>query len=170
MTLAFSQILNGKPTYFCEKILRGLEVYKNISSVECSKYFTVLCSKTKYENLLPDFIVPIQKIHTIRQDEKNKWKAGNLIHFVINNRTKNRFQFAPVVKCVSTQNFYIHWFYSVKTQKFDSPCVWVDHKIIRGEKLLQLAQNDGFDTVEDFFKYFNTNFTGKLIHWTNTKY
>ena len=43
------------------------------------------------------------KKHTIRKDEKDRWKVGNDIHFVINNRTKNRFQFAPITKVKSIQ-------------------------------------------------------------------
>jgi hypothetical protein len=47
------------------------------------------------------------KIHTIRTDYPHKWKSGNKIHFVINNRTKNRFQFAPVIPCTRTQDIQI---------------------------------------------------------------
>jgi len=33
-----------------------------------------------------------------------------------------------------------------------------------------LAKNDGFEGIEDFFKWFNEDFKGKIIHWTNYKY
>ena len=33
-----------------------------------------------------------------------------------------------------------------------------------------LAKNDGFDSVDDFFKWFDKDFNGKIIHWTNKKY
>src|SRR5699024_2081987 len=49
----------------------------------------------------------IPKIHTIRHDEKDRWKPGMKIHPIINNRTKNRFQFAPVVECQSVQKIKI---------------------------------------------------------------
>lgn len=110
------------------------------------------------------------KIHTIRQDIKNKWKPGNKIHFVINNRTKNRYQFAPTIVCTSTQQIIIKYFYNGKTEQFDLPTVLIDGKEKKGKQLLELANNDGFDTVEDFFAYFKTDFTGKIIHWTNFKY
>ena len=41
----------------------------------------------------------------------------------------------------------------------------------RQENMLQLAKNDGFDSIEDFFKFFTKDiFVYKLIHWTDFKY
>jgi hypothetical protein len=34
----------------------------------------------------------------------------------------------------------------------------------------QLAINDGFETVEHFFRWFNEDFSGKIIHWTDLRY
>lgn len=40
-----------------------------------------------------------------------------------------------------------------------------------GNKFMEkLAKNDGFDSVEDFFKWFKGDFHGVLIHWTDFKY
>jgi len=36
--------------------------------------------------------------------------------------------------------------------------------------LKTLARNDGFESVDDFFKWFNADFQGKIIHWTDFKY
>jgi hypothetical protein len=36
--------------------------------------------------------------------------------------------------------------------------------------LLQFVQNDGFDSIEDFFSYFDKGFKGKIIHWTDLRY
>lgn len=33
-----------------------------------------------------------------------------------------------------------------------------------------LALNDGFESVKQFFQWFNEPFVGKLIHWTDSKY
>lgn len=101
------------------------------------------------------------KDHTIRMDKSNRWKADNDIHFVVNNRTKNYFRFAPIIKCKSVQKIEINakaW--SVK----------IDHHRILPGTLHRLAINDGFDSVESFFDYFNKDFTGNIIHWTNLKY
>ena len=32
------------------------------------------------------------------------------------------------------------------------------------------AKNDGFDSVEDFFKWFHSDFQGKIVHWTDFRY
>jgi hypothetical protein len=161
MTLAFSKQLNGKATFFPFKILFGLESKKIISYED---WFSLI-DKVEF----PKKII-FDKLHTIRHDEKNKWKAVNLIHFVINNRTKHRYQFAPVVKCVSTQNIEITYWYNKKTQLFDLPMVVVDDKELSKKKIFVLARNDGFNSTKEFFLYFNTNFKGKIIHWTNTQY
>ena len=36
--------------------------------------------------------------------------------------------------------------------------------------MLNLVQNDGFASISDFFKFFNKDYTGKIIHWTDLKY
>ena len=118
MTLAFSTQLNGKKTFFLAKILGGLETKQIIN------YATWFLLRDKVEN--PKKLIK-DKIHTIRQDEKNKWKAGNLIHFVINNRTKYRYQFAPVIKCTNIQHIEISYWYNKKTQLFDLPMVVIDN-------------------------------------------
>jgi len=168
MTLGFLQQINKVPTYFVEKILLGMVVKKEI---DLNTYSVFVYNYLNKFDLSPNNTKPLlPKIHTIREDLKNKWKPGNLIHFVINNRTKFRYQFAPLLKCVSVQKFVVHYDYNSKNELWDKPLVYVDGKQIRGKKLFLLANNDGFETVEAFFKYFNTNFTGKIIHWTNKKY
>jgi hypothetical protein len=86
------------------------------------------------------------------------------------------FRFAPRIPVVSVQEFKIR--YNVNTF-----LVYVDGNLFFfGNKdftinefenyngMLMLAQNDGFDTIEEFFEYFNEDFSGKIIHWTNFKY
>ena len=101
-----------------------------------------------------------------------------LINFEINNRTKDRFQFAPVLEVKSIQRIEIVNFetiyncatgkpkYLIKIKK-----VFVDGWSLPPEKIKLLSMNDGFQSVFDLFKFFNTtNFTGKLIHWTSLRY
>lgn len=111
MVLSFSQkFKDGSPNYFVDKIWTSLISENNEISISdyedfTDKYYKKFNYDFKgYKNL---FIEP--KIHTIRKDEKNRWKAGNKIHFVINNRTTKRFQFAPVVKCTGIQEIFIHY-------------------------------------------------------------
>lgn len=165
MTLAFRLYLNGTPTHFPYKILNGLV---NEELIKVSEYRK--CVKEVYTDEEIIVLSFEDKIHTIREDNKNKWKAGNLIHFVINNRTENRYQFAPVVKCVSTQEIIIHKWYNKKTDKYDIPMVFIDDNELTKLQIKELAINDGFESVAAFFEYFNTSFKGKIIHWTDKKY
>ena len=165
MTLAFSQAINGKLTHFPEKILNGLV---NNELIKVSEYRDC---KNEYKNhvLINNFTVE-DKIHTIRRDEKNKWKVGNKIHFVIYNRTPQRYQFAPIVPCVSVQPIKIKYWYQKCTDLFNEPSVYVGGIELSIAQTELLAINNGFKNSEDFFEYFNIDFVGKIIHWTDTKY
>jgi hypothetical protein len=167
MTLAFSQKLNNKPTFFVEKIWQSLlRDGVEMNAVEFTEKFTEvlpLIGKAK----IGDFP---QKKHTIRKDTNNKWIAGNKIHFVINNRTKNRFQFAPIVQCVSTQKITITYNEKICEKHSSEPAVFIDDKIVDYKTIEALAINDGFDNESEFFNYFKEDFTGKIIHWTPLKY
>lgn len=109
------------------------------------------------------------KLHTIREDKKDLWKAGNLIHFVYGNRTKNRVCW-HVGKCSNVEyigiayppccEFTVYVFESDKSYG----------KKLTEEQIYQLAINDGFDSVEDFMGYFDKPFVGKIIHWTDLSY
>lgn len=85
-------------------------------------------------------------------------------------------RFAPRVPVVTVQKIDINWCDNPYNDNLN-PVVWIDDLIFydkefsTGEdKMRQLAQNDGFETTEDFFAYFNEDFTGKIIHWTDKKY
>jgi hypothetical protein len=177
MILPFSTQLNGKPTYFVEKILKGLidngHYEKNHDEL---KKFISNCALEKciYYHRMWELIFDQQnKLHTIREDKKERWKPGTKIDFFINCRQKNMFRFAPVLPVLSVQNIEIKW---IGFNNGFRPCIWIDKKLIydvagiNKKLMLELAHNDGFDTIEDFFAYFNENFTGKLIHWTDLKY
>lgn len=183
--------LAGQPNYFIEKIWEGL--LRNALTVRhedtLSRLFYAYSEsyeiqfETKWDEL-PDGRLKSGKIHTIRTG--NRWKAGMIIHPVINNRTKNRFQFAPKMMCSSVQNIeitdvsHLHgsnyefgylmniFVYGINYFKlFD---VVIDNRKLKLPDIKKLAINDGFDSVEDFFAYFNTDFKGQIIHWTDLKY
>ena len=172
MILGFSTQLNGKPTYFVEKIHKGfrLQELNMKAAIDPRIHYTA-----DYNFVAKDKLP--HKLHTIREDVKDRWKTGTMIDFFINCRQKNMFRFAPRIPVVSTQILKIKWFniYGKIVAR-----VWIDGNsfayveyktdmIVTGN-MLQLALNDGFDTIEDFFAYFNKDFTGKLIHWTDLKY
>lgn len=46
----------------------------------------------------------------------------------------------------------------------------VDGRRLSYREALFLAKNDGFIDLADFLNWFKSDFTGKIIHWTNFKY
>lgn len=178
MILAFSTVfpkgkgsLSGKRTFFTNKIVTGLwkthskKMNKYISSKKIPNNMLDNLSLFVYEeNLSP-------KIHTIRRDLKNRWKAGNDIHFYINVRTKNQFQFAPVVKVKSIQKIEISYHFDHGRSGLERwTNILIDGVELDKKECENLAVNDGFEDLDDFFNWFDEDFTGKIIHWTDLKY
>lgn len=175
MILPFSTQLNGKPTYFVERIHKGIRANYMLAPVDPSVHYP-----PNYNFVAKDKLP--QKIHTIREDKKNRWKVGTNIDFFINCRQKDMFRFAPVVPVVSIQEVEIKYFLSGKKKQIT---IFIDQKkyvcidytfgvnvtdFDKQKIMLEFAKNDGFDSVEEFFKYFNEDFKGKIIHWTDFKY
>lgn len=187
MTLSFTTkwtksmgALAGQPNYFVEKIWSGLMLDENFEFNLSISYLHDAQEVLELQNI--DDFTNKPKLHTIRIDPSNRWKPGTKIHFVINNRTKNRFQFAPVVEVKSVQKIEIKWSdilentsgRTAMNDRFVSVAIHDRGCAIRRylnlEQLQILSINDGFNSVKDFFNFFNTDFTGKIIHWTNLKY
>lgn len=177
MTLPFSIELNRQPTHFVEKIWAGLIKYEELG-IQPGTMGNYDPAKHDLWRIVSGNSTP--KLHTIRKDEKDLWKAGRDIHMVLHNRTPKRLQFAPVVKCLSVQEIEIYYHDAplgerIATVYIDrkqhGTAIWKESKLIHNSSRLDsLAANDGFDSVEAFFEYFDKGFTGKIIHWTNLKY
>ena len=115
------------------------------------------------------FVQPImagRKKHTIREDKHNRWRSGKQIHFATGVRTKNYNNFKTGT-CRSIQKIKIEY---IGTFSYLDAEVKVDGKILSNEEINILAKNDGFESIEDFFEWFNKDFKGKIIHWTDFKY
>ncbi|MDI5894381.1 hypothetical protein [Flavobacterium algoritolerans] len=175
MILPFSTQLNGKPTYFIEKIWEGLLrtvkddvqyiAYLNAHEKQCGKHWDYL--PDEHERMTNP------KLHTIREDKNDRWKPRTKIDFFINCRQKNMFRFAPILPVVSVQKVEIFYKGLFSAVAIDNVLFYTDADFKLGKStagMLQLAQNDGFDTIEDFFAYFNEDFKGKIIHWTDLRY
>lgn len=159
MILAFSTKINGKLTYFVEKIHSGLLQNNLLQGFDLgySHHFNI------------DILSSCQpKIHTIREDKNNRWKVDNNIDFFINARQKNMFRFAPVLPVVSTQKITIKRLENHSLFKVIR--VSVDGEFLNKNEIKELAINDGFENTAEFFDYFNSNFEGKIIHWTSKQY
>lgn len=100
------------------------------------------------------------KLHTIRWDEKGRWKEGNKIHFSTGART-SKYNCFKKGKCTGTQ--------AVEIKDRD---VRVDGLKMTWDEIEDLAINDGFDDIADFWAWFDqySPFSGKLIHWTELRY
>ncbi len=165
----------GKSNHFVGKIWTGILQRNSLSKRKDEKLY-VDC---KGKGLIPRF-PPKPKIHTFRKDTDNRWKVGMHIHPVINNRTKDRFQFAPVLEVEGLQKIEIKITSTTKSGAVSGALIFIDDKYYCGyflygklfshDDLIKLVENDGFPSPEAFFSWFNTDFTGKIIHWTGLKY
>lgn len=195
MTLGFKRYFDKKktqPTYFREKILAGANHvwaqtkhgFIPVHSAEAAQMF-LLNMKAK------------PKLHTIR--EGNRWKAGDKIHMAYGVRTKNYKQFnqgIPELERVkSVQEIEIQWRKNKELFNRKEVKVFVDGSLIivaaihesfigisanynhiRGIVELSeiptdlLCLNDGFDSAHSFFNWFNKDFQGQIIHWTDFRY
>jgi len=179
MTLSFStkwptrmQSCAGQPNFFINKIWLSLVAGK-LSVQPYAQHFKYDKRHTDKFGMSWDYAAPVAetkpKLHTIRAG--HRWKPGMKIHPVINNRTANRFQFAPVIECVSVQDIEIkHSGYAP-----NYPLVMVHNgkhlmNPMGCEEMCHIAVNDGFETIDQFFEYFNEDFEGQIIHWTTLRY
>lgn len=184
MNLPFSQFINGRPTYFVEKIWWGLLQEGKANFSECNQYQKQHIAKFgTYWPLEPVESIEKRnrpKLFTIR-DKKSaaRWKPGMNVHMVINNRSPKRFQFAPTIKLVAKQEVII-------SREVVKGSVWACVKIgeveyqdriehvdtmLSAQRIQELATLDGFNTVNDFFDYFSQGqpefvFEGYFLHWT----
>jgi hypothetical protein len=105
-----------------------------------------------------------EKIHSIREDRHGRWRAGRLIQCSHSVRTKH-FNCFTTKFCTGTQRIVFRW------QENPRKCiVYVDGRELSISEIKQLAFNDGFPDTNSFLRFFNEDFTGKIIHWTLYRY
>ena len=164
MILPFSTKLNGKPTYFVERIHKGIRADYMLAPVDPGIHYP-----SNYNFGAKDKLPA--KLHTIREDKNNRWKVGTKIDFFINCRQKDMFRFAPVLPVISIQRVFMTYL----PQCGNGFQVSIGGRELNPFEIEVLAVNDGFDSVEEFENYFisvmkDDEFSGKLIHWTDFKY
>ncbi|KKM06294.1 hypothetical protein LCGC14_1745450 [marine sediment metagenome] len=117
-----------------------------------------------FKKQFPDLIMKEIKIHSIREDTHRRWYKGRKIHFATGSRTKNYNKFRDG-ECKGVQAVAILW-------KSGVPVVYIGEAAFpsTANQVALLAKNDGFESTEDFFKWFNKEFRGWIIHWTDFKY
>ena len=124
----------------------------------------------------PEKIINGTKVHTIRQDTTGRWKAGMKIQFATGARTKAYNQFHEA-ECTGVQDIEIKY-----TDNRGAVKIYIDgnhlgtwHRFMpqRSENVadvLRLAVNDGFEGVSELLNWFQRDFNGKIIHWTDVRY
>lgn len=160
---------DGKPTLFPEKVLDGLMRNNWIKVVD----WWEIMKDSPYGQMAVGTFTP--KLHSMREDIHDKWKADRMIDFFIGVRTKQAYRFAPRVPVVSVQKVEFErteWTTRLCYEMEDGRIfqVRVDGRLLTRGKIKQLAINDGFETVEAFFNWFGAGWIGKIIHWTNLRY
>ena len=122
------------------------------------------------------------KLHTIRRYKEGEepYKKGDKLQFTIDKTINLDIE----VECTLVQDIEIVYtpFKNVITIYIDGEVKFIGTKsysseytftsLFHGEDnfIELLAKNDGFDSIQDFFKYFNTDFSGQIVHWNNLKY
>jgi hypothetical protein len=106
------------------------------------------------------------KIHTIREDPHRRWRAGRIIQMSHGVRTKNYSCFRQAI-CTGTQRITLNWLFSSYRYWYD---IHVDGRLLDKREVLQLAVNDGFESIEAFVSFFPAHFDGCIIHWTLYRY
>lgn len=161
--------------------------------------FTTEVRKGKLKGFVTNFVEKIKsgsKIHTIREDKKERWKAGNKIHFATGPYKKGRVFHEG--ECTKTEKIAVRWvkvdhIYSNKLKEFqikpNTPAherdilyivtlvakdgtettiagtVAIEGYYLRLCEIEELAINDGLESIDNFFAWFDKDFDGKIIHW-----
>lgn len=110
------------------------------------------------------------KIHTLREDPKDKWFADKKIHHCTGVRTKKYRCFLQNV-CKSIQGIVIY----NEATLFAPIQVIVNDRELSLQEINVLAVNDGFNSTKEFIKWFfkkkgRKKWVGKIIHWTDKRY
>jgi hypothetical protein len=175
MTLSFkTHFDDGSKTLFREKIWSGLQgagmwMNNTHNRLEFARKYNWRDALYYPPSLKASYL---PKIHTIREDPNCRWKVGNKIHFVTGNRTPDRHQFAPVIKCTNIQKVFMTY-----PGYGDKLHISVGSTYLHYPEQEQLAINDGFRDYNQFFDYFlplvkaknDSGYSCRLIHWITSK-
>lgn len=129
-----------------------------------------------FNTQFPEKILSGTKKHTIREDATGRWKAGMKIQFATGARTKAYNQFHEA-ECTGVQDIEIRY-----TDMRGAVEIYIDGKhlgtwhrfmpprSVNVADVLRLAVNDGFEGVSELLNWFQRDFNGKIIHWTDVRY
>jgi len=163
---------------FPEMMIKGISKifpqykYSIIVDSHLNKYISYLNSINKeYAN------VSSSKIHTIRKDSRSRWNK-DVVFAPVAKHDNDQIQFFSNLKIVNTQEIKVSY-YRKKPEvyiKSEALKMWVifyadyGSEIYNEEGMNELAVNDGFRDIKQFFQYFKEEYVGKIIHWTDKIY
>jgi hypothetical protein len=124
------------------------------------------------------FIKPIQdgiKIHTIRLDEKNRWKGFKVIHFKAWSGKGYR---SPMIDIIERKSMHGHQHVFMSINEGHLRITINMTQLFSYAEKNEFAIKEGFDNWQDFENYFypivdkmkDQCYSGKLIHWTDKRY
>ena len=151
----------GEPTYFKEKILASVAP---IVGVHLGEFMDLI----KGEKSPEDFMFQ-KKIHTIRRDYADRWQKGRSIQMCYRGKGYSMVDefnkgISRLQHCTGVQEI------EIKRIPGNQKVITIDGRQLGLAEHLLLAKNDGFDDVNWFYRWFEEDFTGKLIHWTDYRY
>lgn len=103
------------------------------------------------------------KIHTMREDVKNRWRVGMGMQLCYGVRTK-QFEMWADTECKAIQ------IVNIKYSGSAIPEITIDGRLCHALEIVMLAINDGFDSLDDFLAWFDKDGEYKLLHWTDFIY
>jgi hypothetical protein len=114
------------------------------------------------------------KKHTLREDPKKRWRKGLSIEMVTGSRFKPNI-FNEKHECLGVQEVEIELRHDDNFPLGFELEIIVDGEELRGIELIKFIQNDGFDSLSNFAKWFFPDYKeGKInlrcIHWTELMY
>lgn len=60
--------------------------------------------------------------------------------------------------------------YSTQAIVITGKRIYIEGHLLSNAMMLRLAFNDGFNSLEEFFEWFDKDYVGKIIHFTDFKY
>ena len=97
------------------------------------------------------------KLHTIRQ---KPIAVGTMMNHIVYPYHKER-RCVLSNLCTATQMITI---------EPSSRTIKVDGRELSKVDIERVSINDGFETMDDFWTFFNEPYQGMIIHWTDTRY
>jgi len=155
-------IMGGLPTDFKAKLWQGF-AKMDLNNLNSSKYIEYLKRLTPAEVALIGHVNP--KLHTIRTDENDEIHPGVEIYFF----DDLDLIIAPPLECTHTQKIMIDRVGCTGFWRMDV-VVSIDGRVLQHWEVLTLSRNEGFDSPDDFFEFFDKDCMKKIIHWTKIKY